>query len=669
MQLRVWPFVVILILAGFAAFLFVEDRAPGEGALSAAPTAQRPDVVDSRATLGDAPSDVGPRHTRTAPTAARDEQQQPAPERKVLQRFLVSVTDDTGAPVPGATLDVEVHGAGANSARLEVTAAGDAHPHSKTFGLAAGGGEALVVSVFSPEARELMLRAFADGWRPETRIVPVTAKDGRQEDVVLVLRRGASVSGRLLDGDGESVRRGQLALGADEDSAHVQAILITDSTGHFEAAVRTTGEVAAHALSRGVGRSVSRALFLPEGRRTEAGDFVLLGPGRISGRALLRDGTLLAKVNVDANVQGTAPGPGLRTATAKCDDAGRFELTGLTVGSFSLSVAAEANAAPDLSGRLVATGTEEYELVVDAVLLTVRAVDDEGATVPMASFEVSSVVSPNAPSHASDIGSSSTQKNFPAPIEAHEWLVPATRSFLLRAHGVDGASYFGFIEAGQPSGRVAIDLVARPATLGSIVLCAESPEMPADAALEVNWLQTGSRYVNVISRVERDGREHGAPLLREIAGLLPGSYQMQLSLARGGPVALVESKATILVAPGEVSEFAVETYIGGTVELRVDSPRAGEARAFVQCETRALGATEWQPLVVRFSELDGEGQGSGELTGGRVLLGGPAARSAPLRPGDHELRLTEGRHHPMTTSYRIDPGVTTSLRLQLTPLE
>ena len=82
-----------------------------------------------------------------------------------------------------------------------------------------------------------------------------------------------------MDGDGESVRRGQLALGADEDSAHVQAILITDSTGHFEAAVRTTGEVAAHALSRGVGRSVSRALFLPEGRRTEAGDFVLAAPG------------------------------------------------------------------------------------------------------------------------------------------------------------------------------------------------------------------------------------------------------------------------------------------------------------------------------------------------------------------------------------------------------
>lgn len=667
--MRGWPFVVILVLAGFAAFLFVEDRAPEEGALSAAPTAPRPDVVDSPATLGDAPYDVGPRHARTAPTGARDDQQQPSAERKVLQRFLVLVTDEEGEPIPGAKLDVEAHGAGADSAWLDVTAAGDASPHSQTLGLAVGGGEAIVVNVLQSEARELMLRAFADDWRPETRIVSVTATDGRQEDVVLVLRRGASVSGRLFDGDGEPVHRGQLALGADEDSVRETALLITDSTGRFEAAIRTTGEAAAHATSPGVGRSVSRALFLPEGRRTDVGDFVLLGPGRISGRALLRDGTLLAKVHVAANVQSTAPGPGLQNSTARCDEAGRFELTGLTVGSFSLSVMAEANAAPDASGRLVATGTEEYELVVDAVLLTVRAVDDEGATVPMASFEVSSVVSPNAPSPASDIASSSTQMNFPAPIEAHEWLVTSARSFLLRAHGVDGAGYFGFIEAGQRSGRVAIELVARPATLGTIVLRAENSQMPADAALEVDSLVTGSHYVNVISRIEHEVREHGAPLIREIAGLLPGSYDLSLSLARGGPVALVDGKATITIGPGEVRELALETFLGGTLELQVDSPRAGEARAFVQLETRVVGATEWQPLVVRFSERDGEGNVIGTLTGARVLLGAHVARSAPLRPGDYELRLTAERHLPMTTSYRIDPGTTTSLRLQLTPVE
>lgn len=246
--------------------------------------------------------------------------------------------------------------------------------------------------------------------------------------------------------------------------------------------------------------------------RTEVGDFVLLGPGRITGRARLGDGTLLPRVNVAANVEGTAPGPGLCSATAKCDDAGRFALTCLAVGTFSLSVLAEANAARDASGRLVATGMEEYELVVDALLVTVRAVDVRGVMVPMASIEVSSVVSLHTPSSDSELGSSSTMMTFGAPIEAREWLVTSKRSFLLRASGVDGAGYFGFIEASQPSGHVAIDLVARPATLGSIMLRAESPEMPADAALEVSSPVTGSHQVLVTSDVEPAARGRGAGL-------------------------------------------------------------------------------------------------------------------------------------------------------------
>jgi len=667
-QLRAWPFVVLVTLAGLAALLSSGERTPGAGALSAAPGAPQPDVALGSATLDEAPAELGPRLARTAPAAAQAGPHPPAPERAPLQRFLVSVTDEVGAPISGAELDVEAPGAAPESAWLEVTRAGDSRPQSTSLGLEAGGGEAFLVCVLQPDARELMLRAYADGWRPETRSVPVTATDGGQVAVVLVLRPGASVSGRLIDGEGDAVRRGQLSFVTDEGSSHTP-LVVTDSTGRFEAAVRTPGDVIAHATSPGIGASVERALFLSEGRRTEAGDFVLLGPGRISGRALLGDGTLLAKVNVSASLQGSAPGPGLRSATVKCDDAGRFALTGLTVGSFRLSVMAEAAAALDASGRFVATGTEDYELVVDAVLVTVRAVDDEGVMVPMASMEFSSVVSPNAPSHTSDIGSTSTQMKFPAPIEAREWLVTSTRSFLLRAHGVDGAGYFGFLEAGQPSRRVAVDLVTRPATLGAIVLRAESPEMPADAALEVETLETGSRYVNVISRDDHGARERGAPLVREIAGLMPGSYDVSVSLARGGAVALVDGKATLLVGAGEVRELALETFVGGSLELQVDSPRAGESRAFVQVETRAVGATEWRPLVVRFSELDGDGHVIGEVTGARALLGGPPARSAPLRAGDHELRLTEPRHQPVLTSYRIDPGTTTALRLQLTPVE
>jgi hypothetical protein len=639
----------------------VDEQAPGPRSLDA-PTPAMPLTVAAGSEELDDP--LPQLSTRSAATGPSD-QQQPSTERAVLRRLQISVTDEKGAPIAGAQLDVEPRGVGADSTWLEVTTAGGLSPHDGTLGLSAGSDEALVVSVLAAPARELFVRAFADGWRPETRIVQLTETANRQGDVVLVLRRGTSVSGRLVDGDGKAVPRGQLSVGADESSAHVQSLLATDSTGHFEAAIRTSGAVALHAACRGVGQSVSRTIIVAEGRRTELGDFVLLGPGRISGHVRLRDGTPLPKVSVAASLQDTARGPGLRNTDARCDDAGRFELTGLSVGSFDLSVVADESGLPDASGRLVATGTEDYELVVDAVLLTVRAVDGEGSTVPMASVEMSSVVLPHAPAAGDDGGSSSTSTPFATPIESHTWLVPGTRSYLLRAHDVDGVGYFGVFESGQPSGRVTIDLVARPSTLGTIVVRADSPELPAEAALRVDALVTGSRDVVVVSKADRGVRERGAQLVREIGGLMPGSYDLSLSLERGGAVGLVEGRVALLVRPGEVTEVALETYVGGTLELQVDSSRPGHSRTFVHIESRLVGSAEWRPLVVSFLERDDAGQVVAQLNGARLLLGGPAAQSAPLRSGDHELRLTEEHHEPLTSTFGIDPGATTSLRLLL----
>jgi len=638
-----------LCLLGVGYFLWVGERASSDRTARALGQPQAPAVATVDKAQRIEPLANGPRLARTPPVVT-DEQRSSSVEREPLARLVVSVTDADGRAVPGARLDVEPRGAGAEKSSLRV-AAGDAPALDDTLDVDTVGAP-VQVSVLGFVPSELMLRAFADGWQPMTRTVRAAELQAGRVDIVLVLRPGASVSGRLLDGEGSAVPEGRLAFGADEANAGQEAQFTTVS----------------HFTTVSTGRSVGRALFVAEGRRTEVGEFVLLGPGRISGRAVLGDGTPLPKAQVTATLQGGASGPGLRQGNAPCDDTGGFVLTGLAVGSFSLYARSVDSDLPDVSGRVVATGTEGYELVVDAALVTVHAVDDAREQVPMVSIQISSVVSPNTEQSDRDLGSSSISTRLRPPVESHSWLVPTTCSYVLRANGADGGVYFGFIEAGQPSGCVTVELVTRPATLGAIVLRAACPQLPADASIEVDSLEGAGQIVLVEPILPRGERKFGDPVTCEIAGLLPGSYDLSLSLANSAPVALSEGKVRVTVSAGEVREVTLEAFVCGHLELQVGTSRAIEKRTFVKLGTRVAGAAEWRPLSLSFSERNEDGEVVGHK-GSRVLLGGPVARSPVLPPGEYELQLTETQHRPMTVGFRIDTGVTTTLGLQLTPAE
>ncbi len=219
--------------------------------------------------------------------------------------------------------------------------------------------------------------------------VPVADVGGETDLGTVVLERGATIAGRVVEADGHGVAGAEVRSWAVERHGSRHETVESGADGGFVLADFKPGEErVVEALLEGFAPSVVLAVARREGDgETGAGEpleIVLLPPGRISGRVVDGDGRPVAGASISIQPEDQSLHRSLRTPAVKTDDGGRFEAGGIPAGPTALWVHAEGYQREWLQGLEAPPGGELAGLEIalkPGVSIRGRVTRDDGTPV------------------------------------------------------------------------------------------------------------------------------------------------------------------------------------------------------------------------------------------------------------------------------------------------
>jgi RNA polymerase sigma-70 factor (ECF subfamily) len=413
------------------------------------------------------------------------------------------VVTGAGTPVPGA----EVRAQGRNDARV----------------LAVSGVDG---SFRWRGDRVFEIWAQREGWLPSE---VVHGGEGRL-DRRLVLGDGAvPLRGRVIDPDGAPVPGALVVLstvtrtveaGAPREQGRGPVTLRTDEGGAFSTTSQAAGEQLAVALAEGHGPAVATLVIAPGGS-----DIALrLTRGSTVWGTVTRDGTPCPGVFLSAlpgvSPRSIAPMYSVLWASAKSDDRGRYQLSGLLAGSVRLL--AQARGLPSVEHALTLEDGEAAEWNPDFVegpVLRGTVQDERGA--PLRGWHV----------YTRDLGAARSAVTDERGRFALEGLQPGFQHDLQAAPptAAGPASTLPWVQARASAGGDSVVLTVAAAAESGAFLTGTVVDLVGQAPLRAT--------VNVYSGLPSDTRVWRQPVAADgrftIGPLPPRRYQVRVELADG----------------------------------------------------------------------------------------------------------------------------------------
>jgi hypothetical protein len=235
------------------------------------------------------------------------------------------VLDDEGRPLQGARVLLLPSAALPWEAALAMSGSSQSRARPREAATDDAGGFSFPDLTAGSRVR---LRAEKDGYvAAESRSLDVPA----DEPVEMVLAAPVTVSGWVVDGDGQGVRHALVTV--EQATAAVSGW--SSPNGDFEIHGVEPGRLAVTASAPGYRDGRIADLEVEAGAGLDGVEIVLQAGATLTGRVVHADGTAAAGATVEAIGQGDEP-----VAFTRADDAGRFELAGLRRGPHRLLAAA-----------------------------------------------------------------------------------------------------------------------------------------------------------------------------------------------------------------------------------------------------------------------------------------------------------------------------------------
>jgi hypothetical protein len=509
----------------------------------------------------------------------------------------------------------------------------------------------------------IVVDASAPGRRPMGRALSAYATPGggprTGTTAPLVLERGATLRGRVVDGAGRPVAGATVtARSADDEHATESR---TDAEGRYAVGVEVSQAHSLHVVRTGVGAAVVGPIALSRDVDAEAADVVLRDLGVLEGVARFEDGSPAAGVPVAAAPEGTptdfdaaepAPGGGCLTNRTTSGSDGAFRLTGLVPGRYALTAGP---GGPTEGAPVYATGRQDADVVVSAVRVRLRVRDGEGRPVPGALYRAA---------WFENGGEEQALGTVLAADGVVELWGRAGRRLLLSAEVPGHPLAEAVVSLGRGRNEADAALTIRPAT---------GPKGWIRVALTARGgerLESFQAYcVTALSETLIPWREDPvADRAGRLPPLFPGRYRLTVYPGRGPNAAPLELffpiETVVVVNPGAETPLALEARRGGRVRLNVSArggAALGEGAVRVEARPRAGGRAVQLPVFVRPAD-DG-----GWYVGG-VVAKAPCTGLFLFEPGGYDLHVAAEGYKPTVAPLAIAPGEITDVAVVLEPI-
>ncbi|MFT5198895.1 MAG: hypothetical protein ACI87O_001555 [Planctomycetota bacterium] len=426
----------------------------------------------------------------------------------------------------------------------------------------------------------------------------------------------------------------------------------------------------------------------------------------LSGQVTLLSGDPLPGVVVYA----ASIAPGANGATigipTNTDRNGLFQFAGLVPGSYLLTVSPDAKnpsdwALPIQGSGIYSTGIESVAVEVDAVVVKVQSpgskarrlipdayrcfhaptggIYNEGqpSQLQMASkkqgsqdddFDLNRFIKDSFPDYSNW---SPFTSDVPGPWNSHAtFILPTTSSFSFHSENSTSPNslswapqrrYFAVLQAGQPSGFMILKLTDATPDLSTVTFRIDQPRLPDSARFDLRKTSyNGAVYFP--KATEYDTAKLGYTELT-FSNLMPGKYIFTLALRHAGLFQLIDNKIELDLPAGTTEIRDLVTLEWSVLHVKALTSNPVPPRTFAKVEIRNPGKTQWLPISLHTRELFfGSSQ---TVRKAAALVGGPAAVSDTMPPGEYRLRVTLPGYRPQEQAAPLGPGETNTFTFDL----
>lgn len=362
----------------------------------------------------------------------------------------------------------------------------------------------------------------------------------------------------------------------------------------------------------------------------------------IRGRVVLPDGTPVPGVSVTARLDEVGVDDEEESGRAVADDDGSFEIMLTRDGAYRMEVTGDAKL-PIVGSNVFEPDGRSRQLVVEALVVDVSARGALDGVAPMSTLALAAQ-------------RSAMQRRFDPPVEGHVLTLECDREYVLRAETTDGSRCFGLIDPSAAPQRIELELREDAPEFGSLEIAALGAGFDRGARLVQSSIDRDGRFI-LVGGSSKLPSEHRCVLTLD--GLLPGRYEVDLTLLDDRYVALARDRVDERVDAGARVEVDVETWVGGVLEIAVTTSAPVEGRRFAGIRLRRPGLEEWTERTFVTEEESSTMYGTG------ALVGGIAATSEPIRPGEYELAIELDGYRSDVRRVRILERVTERIDLVL----
>lgn len=523
---------------------------------------------------------------------------------------------------PASGVRVEAHGADGVDIRLH-----------RSFTTREDGAFALV----RLPARPLEIRARADGGLSASAPVTPLPAD-RASGIVLALRRGGAIEGRLVDALGAP--RAETSVWSWREETAGRAPTTTDLDGSFRFDDLVPGAYVVIAPESGGGSGVLERAVTVDHERVVHIDLGAGAPPPIRVRGTVRtsgpaSGATVVFERVDAmrggpdyherdsieqvRVAARAPAP----VTATTNTAGAYELGIAAPGSYTARVLLRGTTIHARTVNIQTAETQTVDFAFGASSIAGRVLGVDGApTTSSVRIEPAGCDVLASPIAVVDVATDATGAFAVDGLRAGAYFVSAREPADVSRFDAAAARHRARIDLGEDERRTGVELrLGRPGTVRVLVLGLEGgPE--ADAMVSTD----GARSFHP-TRTDAQG----VALLHVVP---PGDATIDVvapAAALGAQAAV--ASARLVVEPDRITEVTVRVVAAGRVEVRIDAERA-------------------DPTAVTFVVIDANGfeveRGSSDAAPFKTTSrGGVVTR--PLAPGAYRVRAQIGDRVVETT--------------------
>lgn len=472
---------------------------------------------------------------------------------------------------------------------------------------------------------------------------------------------GASASGRVVDPRGVGVAFAEVALRKREPNGGTSPLTTarTDANGDFRIGTVASGECVLAARKLQIG-TATRTLQLAPRDVQDVGTLVLLGSGEIAGRVMLGTGQPAAGLPLQVRWRGDggadpAPdltaNPGVFDGRTTTDDHGRFHFRGLAVGRFKLSHRLGRHVPAFEGVSQVTAGSTGLDLTLDAVVLHIRAEDENGAALEPYAIAVHDAAANDRLLRRSSGGSQA------------EWtfLLQPDRRYSFVGETVESRELVGAIELHRVQNRQ--EVVLRPRDLSARAALTVDLQGPDGA---VRQFMVKLRSDTDPSRNQRlhaprelqDGAFRDLQPGRYMVEVVPGSWMLWTTdLCRSTTIVEVDLLA------GQTSKVTAHAVQGGRIALDfgpTPALRDGQG-ATVQARPSWQANAEFERIGV--FRRDGENI----MSAVAAKLGQTWTTEAPMLPGTWELRIESEGYRTFERAIVVTAGKTAKLPVAMSP--